>query len=167
MSRIDRVYSHEKAALVFRAFISILEVDTNIAKLNAALPSARIAILLLGSSPSGTVASLILRMVGLHLAAFGTFLRKLELANFWQILKQVLPPAWDVNVHAAAFDLLLGRYKASVLTHGGDTVKCAPILPCIMASLEYGLDRMLERSTYVGSSLLEYCMFFPYPIAPH
>lgn len=157
MSRIDRVYSHEKAALVLRSLVSILEVDSNLAKFNAALPSARLAILLLGPSPSSTVTSLILRFIGLHLAAFGTFLRKLELASFWSILNIVLPPAWDEDVQSAAFDLLLGRFKSTAPTPTDNTVKCSAVLPSILSALEHGLNRMLERSTYVGPDLLASC----------
>lgn len=157
MSRIDRVYAHEKAALVLRAFISIIEVDGNLAKFNAALPSARIAILLLGSSPSPSVAAQILRMVGLHLAAFSNFSRKLDLAAFWSVLKALLPKAWDDDVKEASFDLLLGRKKPSSKSASGDNVKCLAMLPVIMSCLEYGLSRMLERGTFVGPDLLTQC----------
>ncbi|KAF8315416.1 beach-domain-containing protein [Clavulina sp. PMI_390] len=156
MSRIDRFHSHEKAALVFQTFVSILEDDASIAKFNAALPSARIAILLLGPSPTSSVASLTIRMIGLHLAAFGNFTRKLELASFWHILRQVLPPAWDSEVSDAAFDLLFGRFKVGVAGSTDDSVRCTPILPCIMSALEYGLGRMLDRGTYVGPDLLSH-----------
>jgi hypothetical protein len=157
MSRIDRIYAHEKAALVLRSFVSILEIDTNLGKFCAAFPSARIAVLLLGSSPSPTVVSLILKMIGLHLAAFANFARKLELASFWHVLKTVLPPAWDDVVQATVFDLLFGRFKPSYVAPSDNTIKCPAILPSVMSSLEYGLNRMLDRDTYVGRDLLANC----------
>lgn len=157
MSRIDRIFAHEKAALVLRSFVSILEVDANLGKFCAAFPSARIAVLLLGPSPSPTVVSLILKMIGLHLAAFANFARKLELASFWQILKTVLPFAWDDLVHTAVFDLLVGRFKPPSVAPPDDTIKCPAILPSVMSSLEYGLSRMLDRDTYVGRDLLVNC----------
>jgi len=157
MSRIDHIHSHEKAALVLRSFVSILEVDANLGKFSAAFPSARIAVLLLGPSPSPTVVSLILKMIGLHLAAFTNFARKLELANFWQILRTIIPPAWDDVVQATVFDLLFGRFKPSSVTSPEDTIKCPAILPCVLSSLEYGLNKVLDRGTYVGGDLLVNC----------
>ena len=157
MSRIDRIHAHEKAALVLHSFVSILETDANLGKFSAAFPSARIAVLLLGPSPSPTVVSLILKMVGLHLAAFANFFRKLELASFWQILKTVLPLVWGDTVQATVFDLLFGRFKPSSPAPSDDTIKCPAILPSVMSSLEYGLNKVLDRYTYVGGDILADC----------
>lgn len=156
MSRIDRVHAHEKAELILESFRSILQVDSNLAKFSTALPSPRVLLLLLGSSPSPTAAAIVLNLAGLHLAAFANFSRKLELAQFWAVLKVVLPKAWDSTVHAAAFDLLFGRVKpvdTTEATASGEVVKFQAVLPVIFACLELGLSRILERTMYVGEGL--------------
>jgi hypothetical protein len=149
MSRIDRIHAHDKAELVLRAFVSILDIDEHLAKFNAALPSARILLLLLGTSPSSTTASLILRLTGIHISAFPNFSRKLEVTNFWSILSAALPNAWGTESKAAAFDILFGKLRAGEPSEG-EVVKHPAILPSIFASLEYGLNRLLERGMYVG-----------------
>lgn len=156
MSRIDRIHPHEKAELILERFKRILHNDTNLAKFNATLPSPRVLLLLLGASPSSITASHILDLVGLHLVAFSNFARKLELAQFWSVLKVVLPKTWDRNVHVAAFNLLLGRsfpYDLAPEDPPSAVVKFPSILPVIIACLEYGLFKIVERTFYVGEGL--------------
>lgn len=149
MSHFDRVHAHEKAEQVLEAFISILSSDSHLVKFNTALPVARICILLLGPSPSSVVASQILALVNRLLGAYSNFSRKLELVSFWAILKAVLPVAWNPMVHVAAFDLLLGRSTSSIpVSSAQPGVKCPHILPAILASLDRGLDVLVQRATF-------------------
>ncbi|KAH9026097.1 hypothetical protein EDB84DRAFT_1440213 [Lactarius hengduanensis] len=87
LSQIDNDRSREKAEQLFGAFVSILSDSPDCyTRFSATLPLTRIYLLLLGDKPS-----------------------KFELVSGWTIVKTVLPGAWDPNVHAAAFGILLGR----------------------------------------------------------
>jgi hypothetical protein len=145
----------ERAERILEAFVSILTSDSHVGKLNAVLPMARVIILLLGPSPSPIVAVQILRLVGLHLLTLPLFSRKLDLVGFWGILKIVLPDAWNPAVHRGAFDLLLGR---SELDKGPSAeqlvVKQPQMLPVIIASLEQGIEKIVERRRALGDGRL-------------
>jgi hypothetical protein len=63
----------------------------------------------------------------------------------WSALKVILPISWDPSVHVAAFDLLLGRVFVtgkSLSSSGPAKIVCPYILPAILSSLAYGLDRV-------------------------
>lgn len=104
-------------------------------KFAAAVPFTRICLLLLGERPSPTVATEVLKLVRTSIDASQTFVRKFELVSGWVILKNVLPCAWDKDVHQVAFDILLD--------YNGDDktiVRCPNIIPAIIASLHRGLQ---------------------------
>ena len=67
----------------------------------------------------------------------------------------ILPEAWNPLLHGASFDLLLGNAgsASSSQSPSGAVVKFPQILPAILASLEHGLTKLLERNTHVGGSL--------------
>ncbi|KAF8327734.1 beach-domain-containing protein [Cantharellus anzutake] len=152
LSHIDRVHAHEKAEQLLVALVSILSTETFLAKLNASLPLSRILILLLGPNPSPVVTSQVLRITALQLRTFSNSSRKLELLNFWSVLKVILPESWDPLVHSAAFDLLLGRTESASNSQISTdaVVKYPQMLPPIFASLEHGLTKLLERSMLSG-----------------
>ena len=104
-------------------------------KFAAAVPFTRICLLLLGDRPSPTVATEILKLICISIDVSQTFVRKFELVSGWTILKNVIPCAWNKDVHQAAFDILLD--------HKGDDkiiVRCPNIISTIIASLHRGLQ---------------------------
>jgi hypothetical protein len=110
-----------------------------------ALPLSRVLLLLLGEHPTSIVASQTLILLGLVLNASPSFNRKFELVSGWSALKAVLPISWDPSVHVAAFDLLLGRVFVtgnSLASSSPGKIVCPYILPAILSSLAYGLDRV-------------------------
>ena len=148
---LGTMHAAERAERIFETFVSILASNTHLEKLNAALPMARVIVLLLGPSPSPAVAVRILRLVGLHLASLSLFSRKLELVGFWGVLKIVLPAAWSPAVHKAAFDMLLGRYEIDEGSSTGQLVVKQPrILLVIIASLEWGIQKIIDRRRVIG-----------------
>jgi hypothetical protein len=132
--------------LVFEAFIKILQSESLLAKFNSALPAPHICLLLLGPHPTSVLASQVLALLSSLLRSYSGFARKLDLASFWIVLKNVLPPVWDSRVHVATFDILLGRTANETpevqqgRPHG---VSCAHILPAILFSLDYGLKSIV------------------------
>lgn len=104
-------------------------------KFAAAVPFTRICLLLLGDRPSPTVATEVLKLVRVSIDTSQTFVRKFELVSGWVILKNVIPFAWNKDVHQVVFDILLD--------HKGDDkaiVRCPNIVPAIIASLHRGLQ---------------------------
>ena len=107
-------------------------------KFTASLPLTRICLLLLGDRPTPLTATLVLRMISTALGISTSFSRKFELVSGWNILKLVLPYAWDATVQDAAFDVLLGRSRdKKEIT---PTVVCPHIVPAIFSSLKMCLD---------------------------
>jgi hypothetical protein len=97
---------------------------------SAALPLTRIYLLLLGDKPSSFVAKQVLDLIAISLSRSRSFIRKFELVSGWTVLKTVLPYVWDVNIHAVAFNILLGQAEDQ-----GPVVVCSHILPAILSSL--------------------------------
>jgi hypothetical protein len=147
-SRLDKTNRREKAEQVLEALVHILATPNLLTKFAGALPLSRVLLLLLGEHPSPVVASQILILLSLILNISSSFNRKFELVSGWMVLRTVLPAAWDPSVHVAAFDLLLGRvYVAGKHPSTGPTnVLCPYILPSILASLQYGLERVVTRA---------------------
>ncbi|KAG2135261.1 hypothetical protein DEU56DRAFT_888131 [Suillus clintonianus] len=111
MSRGDllRSSTRDKADQVLEALVSMMRIPSLHSKLADTLPMHRICLLLLGSHPSSHTACQVLGMLGLRLKASSSSGKNFELASGWDILKTVLPPVWDRNVHDAALDILPGR----------------------------------------------------------
>ncbi|KAH9006451.1 beach-domain-containing protein [Lactarius hatsudake] len=131
LSQIDNDRSREKAEQLFGAFVSILSDSPDCyMRFSATLPLTRIYLLLLGDKPSSFVAKQVLDLIALSLNKSKSFSRKFELVSGWTIVKTVLPDAWDSNVHAAAFGILLGQDEGQV-----PFVTCSHIFPAIMGSL--------------------------------
>ncbi len=139
-------------------FISILDNPSMFNKFTASLPLTRICLLLLGDRPSPLTATLVLRMISTALGVSTSFSRKFELVSGWNILKLVLPFAWDATVQDAAFDVLLGRSrdKREIVP----TVICPHIVPAIFSSLKMGLDNSRvsddPQGTCLPLSLMDY-----------
>jgi hypothetical protein len=154
ISVVDRIHSHDKAELVLDAFISILSSPTHYNKLAAALPLARVCLLLLGDRPSSFIVCGVLKLLGLCLAASSSFSRKFELVSGWSILKTVVPRAWDTQVQTATFDILLGRNSRAREDKTNDlkTVVCPHICPTIFASLRRCLEIVIGQIQHSGYS---------------
>lgn len=148
VSKLDKTNRREKAEQVLEALVHILATPTLLTKFVAALPLSRVLLLLLGEHPSSVVAAQILILLSLVLYASPSFKRKFELVSGWMVLRTVLPAAWDPSVHVAAFDLLLGRvYVAGKPPPSGPpNIICPYIFPTILASLHYGLERVVTRA---------------------
>ncbi|KAI0360774.1 beach-domain-containing protein [Trametes cingulata] len=138
LSRIDHQNAQYKAEQVFKMLVSILDNPTMFNKFTAALPLTRICLLLLGDRPSSQTATLVLRMISIALGMSTSFNRKFELVSGWNVLKLVLPYAWDAQVQDAAFDVMLGRSrdKREIVP----AVVCPHIVPAVFASLRMALD---------------------------
>ncbi|KAL4258196.1 Beach-domain-containing protein [Pleurotus pulmonarius] len=141
VSRLDQTGAREKAEHVFAALLSILSSSTSYTRFAVSLPHTRIPLLLLGDRPSPIIATRVLTLVGMSLHASPTFSRKFELISGWNVLKAVLPRAWDHNVNEAAFGILLGRGGANA-NAGGNVVVCPQIVPAILCALKEGLESM-------------------------
>ncbi|OSD07923.1 beach-domain-containing protein [Trametes coccinea BRFM310] len=138
LSRIDHQNAQYKAEQVFKMLVSLLDKPLLFNKFTAALPLTRICLLLLGDRPSPTTATLVLRLISIALGMSTSFNRKFELVSGWNVLKLVLPYAWDAQVQDAAFDVLLGRSrdKREIVP----TVVCPYIVPAVFSSLKMALD---------------------------
>lgn len=147
MSRVDREHAREKAEQVLECLTSILSSPGKLDKFAAALPLARICLLLLGDNPTCVVACQILLLIGLTLKhTSSSFNRKFELVSGWSVLRGALPGAWDPSVHVAAFDVLLGRFGSDIhhspRAFNPPKVSCPYILPAIISSLDRGLTNV-------------------------
>lgn len=164
VSRLDQIGAREKAEHVFAALLSILSSPTSYTRFAVSLPHTRIPLLLLGDRPSSFIASRVLALISMSLHASPTFSRKFELISGWNVLKAVLPRAWDHNVNEAAFGILLGRGGTNT-NAGGNVVVCPQIVPTILCALKEGLELMskaLETTVDQGKVLL---VIFATPIA--
>ena len=136
ISRIDHANQRERAEHVLTMLVSLLSSSPQLLqKFAAAVPFTRICLLLLGDCPSPTVATQVLKLVRISIDSSQTFVRKFELVSGWVILKNVLPQAWNKDVHQVAFDILLDR-------KGDDKtiVRCPNIISAIIASLHRSLQ---------------------------
>lgn len=158
ISRIDRTHSREKAEQVLEALISMLSTPTSLTKFASALPLTRICLLLLGEHPAPCVTTQVLLLIGLALRASSSFNRKFELVSGWTVLRQALPGSWAPNVHAAAFDVLLGRMGDSDKKAHEEripTVSCPYIVPAIFASLHHSLLALsLVEPSHLGDTTI-------------
>lgn len=138
ISRIDHLNAQYKAEQVFKMFVTVLDNPAMFNKFTAALPLTRICLLLLGDRPSSLTATLVLRMIATALDISTSFNRKFELVSGWNVLKLILPYAWDITVQDAVFDVLLGRSrdKREIVPN----VICPHIVPAIFSSLKMALD---------------------------
>lgn len=148
ISNYDKSPRREKAEQALESLVQILATPAVLTKFTTALPLSRVLLLLLGEHPSSVVASQILILLGLVLYNSQSFNRKFELVSGWMVLRTVLPSAWDPSVHVAAFDLLLGRVyiAGNPQTTGPPRIACPYILPTILASLHYGLERVVTKA---------------------
>lgn len=149
-TRPDQSHRRELAEQVYEVLVHNLSNASLLSKFTLALPLSRVLLLLLGEHPTSIVASQTLILLGLVLNASPSFNRKFELVSGWSALKVILPLSWDPSVHVAAFDLLLGRvFVAGKSQHSSGQAKivCPYILPAILTSLAYGLERVNSGST--------------------
>ncbi|KAG8759860.1 hypothetical protein FRC14_004821 [Serendipita sp. 396] len=144
VSRTDTSLRRERAEQVYEVLVQTLANPSLLSKFTLALPLSRVLLLILGEHPSSIVASQTLILLGLVLHSSPSFDRKFELVSGWTALKYILPAAWDPSVHVAAFDLLLGRVFISGKAPMNSPTKviCPYILPTILSSLNYGLERV-------------------------
>lgn len=144
-TRFDHSHRHERAEQVYEVLVQNLSNPALLSKFTAALPLSRVLLLLLGERPTPIIASQTLILLGLVLNASPSFNRKFELVSGWSALKNIIPISWDPSVHVAAFDLLLGRVFVngkSLPSASSAKIVCPYILPAILTSLAYGLERV-------------------------
>lgn len=137
ISRIDYSNSQSKAEKVLSMLISILRSPAAYERFASTLPVPRISLLLLGERPSPMTAALVLQLLTISVKLSSSFSRKFELVSGWNILKAVVPHAWDYSVQRAAFDLLLGYSEGDA--HGSPVVTCPQVLPAIFLALKVAL----------------------------
>lgn len=123
--------------------VSLLENPALFTRFTIALPLTRMCLLLLGDRPTPRTATLVLRIIALALNVSTSFSRKFELVSGWNVLKVVLPYAWDASVQEAVFDVLLGLHRDKLELV--PTVVCPHIVPVIFACMKRGLDMMTSR----------------------
>jgi hypothetical protein len=136
-SRIDFGSSRGKAEQVLQVLVAILSEKQYYTKFVAALPLTRICLLLLGNSPSPTVAAQVLKLLDISIGFSTSFIRKFELVSGWNVLKTILPSFWNAEANDAAFTLLIGMTKGS---QDAPTIQCPQILPTILMALRFGLS---------------------------
>ena len=142
LSWIDLDNVREKAERLLELFVSIISGSTECYKcFSIALPVTRIYLLLLGDRPSSFVAKQVLDLITISLNRSKSFSRKFELVSGWTILNTVLPHAWDVGVHSAAFRILSDRTQDQ-----GTVASCPYILPAILNSLNRILVAIAQES---------------------
>ena len=142
LSWVDLDHIREKAERLLELFVSIISGSTDCYKrFSIALPVTRIYLLLLGDSPSSFVAKQVLDLITISLNRSKSFSRKFELVSGWTILNTVLPHVWDVDVHCAAFRILVDRTQDQ-----GAVVACPHILPAILSSLNRILVAIVQES---------------------
>lgn len=146
VSRIDFSTGPQKAEQVLDVLVSMLSSPTFFNKFITALPITRICLLLLGDKPQPLVACQVLRIIEISIRMSPSFTRKFELISGWTVLKTVLPGCWDVNVNAAAFDVLLGRNPTSkAKVDDNSAVVCQQLIPTILSALQVGLNSVAHR----------------------
>ncbi|KAI0273049.1 beach-domain-containing protein [Russula aff. rugulosa BPL654] len=142
LSWIDLDHVREKAERLLELFVSIISGSTDCYKrFSIALPVTRIYLLLLGDRPSSFVAKQVLDLITISLNRSKSFSRKFELVSGWTILNTVLPQVWDVDVHSAAFRILLDRAQDQE-----PVVACPYVLPAIVNSLNRILLAIAQES---------------------
>ena len=144
ISRIDQRNPQMKASLVLAMFATLLKQPALYQKFIAALPAARIYLLLLGERPTASIATQILRLIAISLRASSSFSRKFELASGWSILKAVIPYGWCEETQKAAFEILFGSMEGQ--TEG--VVTCAHIVPPLFGVLQSQLDVVTGLNTH-------------------
>ncbi|KAJ7615896.1 beach-domain-containing protein [Roridomyces roridus] len=157
LSRIDYKDPREKAEHVLEALISLLGIPALYNKFVTVLPLTRIIILLLGDRPSPTIANQILILISLSIKMSPAFARKFELISGWNVLKTVLPSAWDPTVNEAAMDILVGEKNKSPEPNGhaasaGVPIACPYIVPTIFSALQAGLVAVARNCDVVDDS---------------
>lgn len=159
--------SQNRAEQVMEAFVSILTSPACFTKFTAALPLTRICLLLLGEHPSSQLAYQVLTIISTALSVSATFSRKFELVSGWTVLTEIIPPAWDLNVHKVAFDILLGRVSGHERDKAA-SIFCPQMAPTIFASLRHGLQYLTTQRTGSltpwtdGKLVHEYALFSLY-----
>ena len=160
VSQIDNTRTRDKAHEVLTVFVSILGTGSNLAKLSAALPLPRICLLLLGDHPTSIIATQILTIISLAQKSSTSFSRKFELVSGWTVLKVALPSAWNTEVQAVAFDILLGRtagQERTPNTQRNPIIACSQIAPAIFAALDYGLAAVVRGDdSYTGMCAFQF-----------
>lgn len=158
ISRIDQRHLHLKASQILTMLATLLTSPAHYQKFIAALPAARIYLLLLGERPTPVIATQILRMIAISLKASSSFNRKFELASGWSILKTVLPFGWCQEAQEVAFDVLFGE-----VVQGGErhVVTCAHIVPPLLGVLQSQLDVITGLSQHDHCYDGENIMFCP------
>jgi hypothetical protein len=142
LSWIDLDHIREKAERLLELFVSIISGTTDCyTRFSIALPVTRIYLLFLGDRPSSFVAKQVLDLITISLNRSRSFSRKFELVSGWTILNTALPRVWDVNIHSAAFRILLDRTQDQ-----GPVVACPYILPAILSSLNRILVAIVQES---------------------
>ncbi|KAF8344869.1 hypothetical protein F5887DRAFT_1061981 [Amanita rubescens] len=151
VARMDFNDVRGKAEQVLVAFTSLLLIPKYHSKFTSVLPLTRICLLLLGETPTATIAEQIINLIGISIGLSSSFIRKFELVSGWSALKAVVPASWDAKVHKAAFGVLTGQLAGSVRSgqeetlDGNDDKWCTHIVPTILASLQTGLGPVAER----------------------
>jgi hypothetical protein len=154
---IRYVPSREHAEQILTILVDILTIPAYYTTFSSTLPLTRICLLLLGDKPTPFVAEKTLTIIAISMEQSPSFARKFELISGWNVLKTVLPGAWDIKVKERAFDVLLGRVnhdgeeqqevngngnvkvKAEKEKKEENVVVCPGIAPAILASLRAGL----------------------------
>ncbi|KAF8635320.1 hypothetical protein AX17_003946 [Amanita inopinata Kibby_2008] len=157
LTRVDIRDTQKKAEQVLISFVSILSIPNYHSRFTTTLPLPRICLLLLGEKPSSVVVEQVLHLIGISIGMSSSFVRKFELVSGWSVLKAVVPGSWDVKVHRAAFDVLVGHTlvaKTGVRSAregrgGGDASLCTHMVPTILASLQARLGPVAERCQLV------------------
>jgi hypothetical protein len=148
ISPIGDTNPQAKAEHVLELLISTLSTKSYHVKFAAALPLTRILLLLLGDRPSPVVATHALSLIGISINFSSSFTRKFELISGWSILKAILPYCWDLSVHQASIDILLGRcsYIKGLDVQDSNTVVCPNIVPAIISAMHTGLVAVANNS---------------------
>jgi len=152
ISRIDYSNGHSKAEQAFGVLVDILRSPAAYERFSSTLPVPRISLLLLGERPSPATAANVLKLLTISVKSSSSFSRKFELVSGWNILKAVIPHAWDYSVQRAAFDLLLGWSEGEA--RESPIVVCPQILPAILTALKLSLGTVgirIASGTPIGT----------------
>src|ERR1700761_2994695 len=135
--------------MMLAALVSMLRSPPLLARFVTALPFSRTCLLLLGDSPTPSIATQILLLINLALRTSPSYLRKMELVNGWLVIRHVLPGAWSPSTHAAAFDMLLGERSSH--DPSGTMLACPQIFSGILASLTHLLDMIITNNVLTST----------------
>ncbi|KAI0029515.1 beach-domain-containing protein [Vararia minispora EC-137] len=146
ISAIDTMHKLDKAERILEVLVDLLSsLKERHRTFSVALPLTRICLLLLGNNPSPVAAQQALNLISASIDFNFSFVRKFELVSGWTFLKSVIPSAWNANVQAAAFRVLLGRYWESKGGAIQPEIVCASIFPTILASLDRELPLAVSQ----------------------